>query len=110
MAYKDPLDPRARAARLKHYYANKDQYLARAQKQRAEMKALVEDAKDRPCVDCGVKYPPWVMQFDHVRGVKEFNLAEGRNIGSKRRVLAEIEKCEIVCANCHSERTHNRKS
>jgi hypothetical protein len=108
MAYKDPLDPRARAARLKHYYANKEQYLDRAKTQRAEMTALVNAAKDVPCTDCGIKYPPYVMQFDHVRGDKKFNLAEAKAIGSKRRVLAEIAKCEVVCANCHTERTHSR--
>ena len=70
--------------------------------------AIMRAAKDKPCTDCGVSYPYWVMQFDHLRD-KELNLSvgESRSIG-KARLLAEIAKCEVVCANCHMERTHSR--
>ena len=67
--------------------------------------------KDVPCTDCGIKYPPYVMQFDHVpgRGEKLFNIgAVGR--GKSRKILdEEIAKCEVVCANCHMERTHGTR-
>ncbi len=68
-------------------------------------KGYIAMKKDLPCADCGVKYPPYVMQFDHVRGDKSFNI--GSNTGKNFKVLAdEIAKCEVVCANCHAERTH----
>ena len=78
---------------------------------RKSMQAFVRDIKTgKPCVDCGVSYAPHVMQFDHVRGKKEFNLSSvSSHFVAKHRVLAEIEKCEIVCANCHAERTHSRR-
>lgn len=66
MAYKDPYDPRAKAARLRHYYKNPQAYKDRAAAKKKELEALYREAKDRPCADCGVKYPPWVMQFDHL--------------------------------------------
>lgn len=66
--------------------------------------------KDKPCADCGGTFPPYVMDFDHVRGVKTANVAEllWGNV-SKDIVLAEIAKCELVCANCHRIRTHSRE-
>jgi hypothetical protein len=108
MAYRDPLDPRARKARLKHYYANKDQYAERNRTKRAEICKIIEEAKDRPCADCGIKYPYYVMQFDHVRGEKKFGIGAARSCGSVRQILEEIAKCEVVCANCHAERTFTR--
>lgn len=110
MPYKDPAEQR-RNARA-HYAANKDVYKERAtihrKKTRADIKALIRAAKDRPCVDCGVRYPYYVMQFDHI-GEKDFTigLAARRSI-SPARIAAEIERCEVVRANCHAERTHQR--
>ena len=47
---------------------------------------------------------PVVLQFDHVRG-KTRELAEMLNSGSNwDRIIAEIEKCEVRCANCHWRR------
>ena len=68
---------------------------------------LIRDAKDRPCADCGVQYPYYVMQFDHVRGEKKFNLGGGWN-NSIEAIQEEIAKCDVVCANCHAERTYQR--
>lgn len=73
-------------------------------------RALIQEAKNRPCTDCGVQYPYYVMEFDHLdAGTKEFNVSAGVTRASYERLLAEIAKCEVVCANCHAERTHQRK-
>ena len=65
-------------------------------------RALLNELKDAPCVDCGVRYPHYVMDFDHVRGEKVDSCA--------RIALSKLEeeaaKCDLVCANCHRERTH----
>ncbi len=72
-------------------------------------KAYVDELKRRPCTDCGVCYPPSVMDFDHVRGEKSLNLSELRtNRSAWSKLLEEIEKCELVCANCHRIRTKLR--
>jgi len=63
----------------------------------------------KPCTDCGGYFPKCCLQWDHVpeRGPKLFNLSRGDyGIG---KVLAEIAKCDLVCANCHVIRTWNRK-
>jgi hypothetical protein len=61
-----------------------------------------------PCKDCGMQFPSWVMQFDHVRGEKVDNISQ--LISNKQFKLCdeEIKKCEIVCANCHADRTYRR--
>jgi len=62
------------------------------------------------CVDCGYKKHSAALEFDHMPGTKKvFNI--GEKIGSYSRdiIWAEIQKCEVVCANCHAIRTVNRR-
>lgn len=76
---------------------------------RTENRIFLDRHKKKPCMDCGVQYPTHVMQFDHVRGKKLFNL--GHVSGNKKHnIYLEIEKCDLVCANCHMERTWGRRS
>lgn len=65
--------------------------------------------QNTPCADCGVNYPYWVMDFDH-RPTEEklFNISVGSRGLSLEKVQLEIDKCDIVCANCHRDRTHAR--
>jgi hypothetical protein len=69
---------------------------------------VVHKAKEVPCTDCGIQYPYWIMQFDHVRGKKEFTIGQKLYCCGVKKLLAEIAKCEVVCANCHSNRTYLR--
>lgn len=49
------------------------------------------------------------MDFDHVRGRKKFDLARCRQYNMPFSAMKrEVEKCEVVCANCHRIRTYNR--
>jgi hypothetical protein len=76
---------------------------------RQKIRDTIKAAKDRPCKDCGEWYPHFVMDFDHVRGKKLFNIGA---IQAKTYLLsklkAEIAKCDVVCANCHRYRTHGK--
>lgn len=69
---------------------------------------FVNKSKDIPCADCGKKYPLYCMDFDHVRGEKEFQLSSSSS-RSYQKIIAEIAKCDVVCAVCHRIRTHERK-
>lgn len=92
-----------------HYKRNKPSYLKRNLRAYAERRQLVIDAKSRPCADCGVQYPYYVMDLDHRDGAsKQFSLHAVHGV-SKEAVMREIEKCDVVCANCHRERTHRRR-
>lgn len=64
---------------------------------------------ETPCADCGQFFPPVCMDFDHVNGDKEHNI--GNLVGQNRSLATiqrEIDKCELVCANCHRLRTYSR--
>lgn len=57
-----------------------------------------------PCVDCGER-DPVVLTFDHLKD-KEMVISNMVGSGySIERIKKEIEKCEVVCANCHLRRT-----
>lgn len=97
-----------------HYAENRPYYLEKAKRnkarQRERLRKILRDAKDKPCHDCGCIYPFYVMQLDHVKGEKKFNVADAISTGmSDKRLLDEIEKCQVVCSNCHAERTHKRR-
>ena len=69
---------------------------------------LVRAAKAVPCADCGVEYPACVMDFDHKGSEKKFQISN-RYVGSLSKLLAEIGKCDVVCANCHRIRTNGSR-
>lgn len=97
-----------------HYKDNLDTYKDRAKKRNKKvienLRSFLRDQKDKPCQDCNVSYPYYVMDFDHRPGEKkEFNLAQVAGLQvSIERVIEEISKCDLVCSNCHRIRTHNR--
>jgi len=92
-----------------HYALNKEYYKQKAVRARHKRRDVFRDLKDLPCMDCGIKYPHWIMQFDHVRGTKLGNLGSMAVSVSLKALLEEAEKCEVVCANCHADRTHSRR-
>lgn len=103
----------------KTYYADpikKKQHIvkniSRTKKQREEIRDVLRSLKEAVCEDCKKKYPYWVMQFDHLpsKGKKNFNVSKFAMKGhSLRKVLEEVKKCDVVCANCHADRTHKRR-
>lgn len=101
-----------RTYQRKYYEANKAYYLGLQDKRVQRNRRLIREAKGVPCADCGRRFPPYVMDFDHRPGEEKcFNLsiAAGQTRLSRERIAAEIAKCDVVCANCHRERTHQRK-
>ena len=95
---------------LKSYYkTNKQAHLDRNKVSYGKRLQYVRDLKEsNPCMDCRKKYPHFIMEFDH-RDEKAFNVSSLIGWGWKM-ILAEIEKCDVVCANCHAERTWNRRN
>jgi hypothetical protein len=75
----------------------------------------MQDANDsiklaRGCADCS--WAKWArgLDWDHVRGPKVATIAImiGR-LDAWQVVQAEMEKCDVVCANCHRIRTCERR-
>lgn len=113
MAYANPEDQRA-AARL-HYEANSSDYKRRAKAHTASTKISIrhyinEYLATHPCVDCG-ESDGIVLEFDHRDASKKsFNIGNFGALGkSLKSVMAEIEKCDVRCANCHRRRTHAQR-
>lgn len=74
---------------------------------RAEKLRLLQYLFGAECIDCGERNP-LLLEFDHLRD-KTMEVAEMANRGLPWSViLAEIEKCDVVCANCHRMRTYER--
>jgi hypothetical protein len=94
-----------------HYRANKERYKAYARERKRRIRHermifLVEYFKTHPCCDCG-ETDPLVLEFDHLRD-KEFDVSHSLPFRRWETILAEIAKCEVVCANCHRRRTARR--
>jgi transposase-like protein len=60
-----------------------------------------------PCVDCGER-DPLVLEFDHLRDKRDDVTRLAWHCCSLATIDAEIEKCEIRCANCHRRATASR--
>lgn len=111
MACNDP--ERRREHNRRYYDRHKQEHIARVRelkrKQREVVRKFIDEVKDNPCTDCGNRFPPCVMDFDHLDPKqKKFGIASGSTY-TVERLKEEIAKCELVCANCHRIRTHKRR-
>jgi len=60
--------------------------------------------KLHPCVDCG-ETRPYALQFDHIDDTTKKASVGAMYASGLQSVIAEVEKCEVVCSNCHRRRT-----
>lgn len=64
--------------------------------------------KTLSCLKCG-NSDFRVLEFHHI-DEKQFNIGDATNKGfSKKKIISEIEKCEVLCANCHRIETYNSR-
>lgn len=85
--------------------------LPRAESNRAGKAEKLKALKDgQTCVDCGLPWRFFQLDYDHRPG--ETKLAPVARMMSQNcawdKILAEIAKCDLVCANCHRMRTFTR--
>ena len=106
--------PSQRPSNVEYYRQNRDLELERVRVRQAGMVELLRDLRRVPCADCGGRFKPYQMDFDHCDpSTKSFNVMAGRAmLMSTEKVLAEVAKCDIVCVNCHrirSREQHRRR-
>lgn len=81
----------------------------KARKRNAQF--ILEHKKGKKCRDCGGAYPSYVLDYDHIN--PKTKVAKVSRLVSQavslKRIRNEIEKCHILCSNCHRERTHKRR-
>ena|ERR1041385_2202337 len=103
-----------RAYHRLYYRKNKSRFIEKNRRnknrQRRRRRAILLENKRRQCADCGGTFHPWVMEFDQRESsIKEAVVA---NLVSKgctdARVVEEMSKCDVVCANCRRMRTYSR--
>lgn len=58
---------------------------------------------EQGCSQCGYSKCSRALQFHHANGVKEFEIARDTGMG-REKMWQEIDKCELLCSNCHAER------
>lgn len=79
----------------------------RMKKERNEYLAKI---KSQPCSDCNKQYHPICMDFDHRDRKTKLNSVSkmGWSNNSLQKIKLEIDKCDLVCANCHRLRTYKQ--
>lgn len=71
--------------------------------------AMLNEIRDVPCADCGRRFLPCVMQFDHRDPTMKTHEVTRILMRARSVILAEVAKCDIVCTNCHRDRTYKRR-
>lgn len=68
------------------------------------LEKMIESLGEQRCADCG-ETNLLKLEFDHLRD-KKFNISEGIAKGyAWKRIKEEIDKCQVLCANCHAVKT-----
>ena len=97
---------RAAAHKRNWYLKNRDRLAAEDKVAYEEEREWFHALKNAPCKDCEEMFPPCCMDFDHVRGEKKYLVSQMMvKKMAKETILAEIAKCDLICANCHRIRT-----
>jgi hypothetical protein len=86
----------------KHYKCNKKYYRDKAQKRQIRIKEYIHSIKGKSkCSNCEEK-DIVCLDFHHINRDKDIEIAKIPNMGwSIERVNKELNKCKILCANCH---------
>lgn len=111
---KDGLHSYCRSCHSNHYKDNADRHKKRVSDRNKritkELQQLAFKYLLSGCVDCG-ETNVVVLEFDHIDpSGKEYNVADLlRRSGSAEKLIKEIEKCQVRCANCHRIRTEKQR-
>ena len=97
-----------------HYQNNKQQYADKFKEYyRTRVDALNKIKLEAGCATCGYNAHPAALEFNHIDpSQKTANVADKITSWSWERVLEEVDKCEVLCSNCHhihSYETHYTK-
>lgn len=92
---------RSREIARESYARHRDKRVARARERRAARRQMIDDAKRTGCERCGFDDLRALVLHHRDPATKEFTISiEGVTVG-EARFLAELAKCEVLCANCH---------
>jgi DNA-binding MarR family transcriptional regulator len=87
----------------------KEKTISKKRDKRNQIRKYIQQYKaGKCCSDCGENYPYWILEFDHL-GDKSFTIGQfSKTTTDLELIKTEITKCDVVCANCHKNRSFNR--
>lgn len=100
---------RRRRSTPEQWAPGKSPYIERKRAHWRASAAMLNEIRDVPCVDCGRRFPPCVMQFDHRDPATKKYVVSRMITRAHATILEEVAKCDIVCTNCHRDRTYKRR-
>jgi len=85
------------------YQRNKEATLQQQREERTRRRDIVQAEKlRRGCDHCGYNASPIPLDAHHYNGDKDFEIGKAiRDRKPLELILAELAKCQILCANCH---------
>jgi|AntRauTorcE11897_2_1112592.scaffolds.fasta_scaffold20558_2 hypothetical protein len=83
-------------------YKNKKDKYKNQTKRRIERKLKAIEYKGGVCFCCGETYPYPAMQFHHRNPDEKESIWNTLRFQSWDKVIEELDKCDLLCANCHS--------
>jgi len=86
-------------------YADRREALIKAvAKRRRKVKALAIEYKGGQCKLCGYKKYQGALELHHINQKgKSFGIGDKGYTRSWEKVKTELDKCILLCANCHRE-------
>ena len=88
----------------RHYSDRKEYLIAAVQKRRKKIRHMAVEYKDGLCQICGYNRCLEAMEFHHLNGSdKDFGISHKGYTRGWKKVKAELDKCMMLCANCHRE-------
>jgi len=89
----------------KRTYADRKAYLCKAvAKRRKKLRLMAREYKGGKCIICGYNKCLEALEFHHRDPKKkDFGLSVRGLTRSWEKIKAEIDKCALICANCHRE-------
>ena len=95
----------------KSYLKSPERYKDRVIKQIQKGKDYVDSyKKDKTCIKCG-ESRWWILDFHHIDpNTKKENLSNLRSSGNFTQIKKEIDKCVLLCKNCHYDFHYEEKN
>jgi hypothetical protein len=85
-----------------HYKKNRAYYSCKARKRETSNYTRIMQLKHEVgCKECGESHPACLDFHHRDPSIKEFTISSKIQGFSWSRLIKEIEKCDILCANCH---------
>lgn len=96
--------------RKNHYNGNKEKYILKAKvNTQTNVDKFNEFKKTLKCSSCTEKRW-WILDFHHLDpSEKDIEISKLIRSGSSKRIKDEIEKCIVLCSNCHRDLHYQEK-